>query len=54
VNSLWTSPRPPDGAMEPAPVAPAAGAARQGEPPSELGLFQQQMPDARTLFRGRV
>jgi hypothetical protein len=50
VNSLWTSPQPPDGAATPAPVATAAPA----ESPSELNLFQDQMPDARALFRGRV
>jgi transglycosylase-like protein with SLT domain len=54
VNSLWTSPQKPDGAAAPAtarvPEAAAAPVAAGGE----LGLFQDQVPDARALFRGRV
>ncbi|MEA2909474.1 MAG: hypothetical protein QOJ15_1555 [Bradyrhizobium sp.] len=54
VNSLWTSPQPPDGVTAPAPLATAAGSAAPVEASSELSLFQDQMPDARALFRGRV
>ena len=54
VNSLWTSPQPPDGVTTPASVATAAGSAAPLESPGELNLFQDQLPDARALFRGRV
>jgi hypothetical protein len=54
VNSLWTSTQPPDGATTPAPVATAAGSAPPVEASGELSLFQDQLPDARALFRGRV
>ena len=57
VNSLWTSPQPVDGATTPAPVAAAAAAAGPAAPvesSGELNLFQDQLPDARALFRGRV
>ena len=54
VNSLWTSTRRPDGATVPAPVASAAGTAAPVEAGGALGLFQDQLPDARALFRGRV
>ena len=60
VNSLWTSPTASAGAIKPAPVA-AAGPVAATEPAAapqaaggELGLFQDQVPDARALFRGRV
>ena len=60
VNSLWTSPTASAGAIKPAPVA-AAGPVAATEPVAvpqaaggELGLFQDQLPDARALFRGRV
>ena len=55
VNSLWTAPAAPAGAMKPTPIEeaaePAAAPATAG---GELGLFQDQVPDARALFRGRV
>jgi hypothetical protein len=55
VNSLWTSPPATTaGAIKPAPVASSAGPAAPVEAGSELGLFQDQVPDARALFRGRV
>jgi hypothetical protein len=52
VSSLWTAPRRPDGAKAPA----AAVAAKPASEPvaGDLGLFQDQAPDARALFRGRV
>jgi len=61
VNSLWTSPTASAGAVKPAPVEAAAGPVAATEPAAapqaaggELGLFQDQLPDARALFRGRV
>ena len=55
VNSLWTAPTAPAGAIKPTPIeeaaAPAAAPQAAG---GELGLFQDQVPDARALFRGRV
>jgi hypothetical protein len=54
VNSLWTSPRRPEGAATSAPVASAAGPSAPVEAGGELNLFQDQVPDARALFRGRV
>jgi hypothetical protein len=61
VNSLWTSPTASAGAIKPAPVEAAAGPVAATEPAAapqaaggELGLFQDQLPDARALFRGRV
>ncbi len=55
VNSLWTAPAAPAGAIKPTPIeeaaAPAAAPQAAG---GELGLFQDQVPDARALFRGRV
>ena len=66
VNSLWTSPAAPTapaGAIKPAAPAcgrccrPAAAAEPDAAPQAvggELGLFQDQVPDARALFRGRV
>jgi hypothetical protein len=53
VNSLWTSTQPPDGAT-PAPVAAAAAPPVPVQASRELSLFQDQTPDARALFRGRV
>ena len=58
VSSLWTAPRRPDGT--PVTAAPVAGTAAPAAPAApveaggELGLFQDQVPDARALFRGRV
>ena len=55
VNSLWTAPTPPAGATKPAPLGAAAEpAAAPQAAGGELGLFQDQVPDARALFRGRV
>jgi hypothetical protein len=61
VNSLWASPTTPAGAIKPAPVEAAAEPVAAAEPAAapqaaggELGLFQDQVPDARALFRGRV
>jgi hypothetical protein len=55
VNSLWTSPTASAGAIKPAPVEAAAEpAAAPQAVGGELGLFQDQLPDARALFRGRV
>jgi hypothetical protein len=61
VNSLWTSPPASPGASKPAAVEAAAGPVAATEPGAapqaaggELGLFQDQLPDARALFRGRV
>jgi hypothetical protein len=55
VNSLWTSPTTSAGAIKPAPVEAAAEpAAAPQAVGGELGLFQDQLPDARALFRGRV
>ena len=61
VNSLWTSPTASAGAIKPAAVEAAAGPVAATEPAAapqaaggELGLFQDQLPDARALFRGRV
>ena len=63
VNSLWTAPTAPTGAIKPkptpidAPAAPVAAAGPDAAPQAaggELGLFQDQIPDARALFRGRV
>ena len=51
VNSLWTTPPKPKGATTPAVKATAAAPVAAG---GDLGLFQDQVPDARTLFRGRV
>ena len=53
VNSLWTAPlRRPDAAKT---SADAATTAPSGGPEAgELGLFQDQPPDPRALFRGRV
>jgi hypothetical protein len=50
VSALWTAPPPPSPPAEPGPVA-AASADRSGGP---LDLFQEQAPDIRALFRGRV
>jgi hypothetical protein len=52
VNSLWTTPPQPHVAAKP--VAATAAPAAALEAGSELGLFQEQVPDARLLFRGRV
>jgi hypothetical protein len=54
VNSLWTSPQKPDGATAAAPAAAPESAAAPVAAGGELGLFQEQVPDARALFRGRV
>ncbi len=63
VNSLWTSPAAPPSPLASAPAVPAkprpleAAAEPAAEPQAaggELGLFQDQVPDARALFRGRV
>ena len=66
VSSLWSSPQAPDGAAKSAPVAANSAAPKpvavtaKAEPPAstsannDLGLFQDQAPDARALFRGRV
>jgi hypothetical protein len=62
VNSLWSSPTASaGGAIKPAPAESAAGPVAATEPAAvpqaaggELGLFQDQLPDARALFRGRV
>jgi hypothetical protein len=54
VNSLWTSPQKPDGAVAATPVAAPEPAAAPVAAGGELGLFQDQVPDARALFRGRV
>lgn len=54
VNSLWTSPPATAGAIKPAPVAATAESAAPVEAGADLGLFQDQVPDARALFRGRV
>jgi hypothetical protein len=54
VNSLWTSPQRPDGTPTLAPVATVAAPAASAQAGGELGLFQEQVPDARALFRGRV
>ena len=56
VNSLWTSPQQPDGAVSSLRRLPAARPRRQRRVAAggELGLFQDQVPDARALFRGRV
>ena len=56
VNSLWTSPQ-PSARPSPRRLRPRrAGPSRAGGQPAggELGLFQDQLPDARALFRGRV
>jgi hypothetical protein len=52
VNSLWTRPLKPNGAAPAvtATATPPAPVAADGD----LGLFQDQAPDARALFRGRV
>jgi len=47
VNSLWTTPARSDNAAVAAPPGPAAGG-------NDRGLFQDQTPDARVLFRGRT
>jgi hypothetical protein len=47
ISSLWTE-------TSSAPAAPAAKPVVLPEQDSELGLFQDQAPDARALFRGRV
>ena len=60
INSLWTTPPQPDAGprtkptpiLEPTKPAEAPAAAPMGS--NELGLFQDQLPDARALFRGRV
>jgi hypothetical protein len=62
VNSLWTSPPTASAAaIKPAPVPAAPEPVAAAEPDAapqavggELGLFQDQVPDARALFRGRV
>ena len=54
VNSLWTSPSATAGAIKPAPVAATAASAAPAEAGGELALFQDQVPDARALFRSRV
>jgi hypothetical protein len=55
VNSLWTSPTAQSGALKPTPIEEAAEpAAAPQAAGGELGLFQDQAPDARALFRGRV
>jgi hypothetical protein len=61
VNSLWTAPTAPAGAIKPAPIVakpePVAAAEPAAAPQAaggELGLFQDQLPDTRALFRGRV
>jgi hypothetical protein len=52
VNSLWTRP------LKPNDAAPAVSATTTPPAPvaadGDLGLFQDQVPDARALFRGRV
>lgn len=65
VNALWGTPaavpqqtpqRPETPATAYAPTAPAPAAPAPSEPrrPQPLDLFQEQLPDARALFRGRV
>jgi hypothetical protein len=54
VSALWSNPAPSPAAAAPAkpqplPETPAPAAAR-----GPLDLFQEQLPDARALFRGRV
>jgi hypothetical protein len=55
VNALWGTP--PPTAIRPAAETPAtayAPAAPEPRRPQPLDLFQDQLPDARALFRGRV
>jgi hypothetical protein len=53
VSALWSAPQPTPDAV-PAPPA-AAGSGVNGEAPGgALDLFQERLPDARALFRGRV
>jgi len=61
VNSLWTSPTASAGANKPTPIDEPARPFVAADPDAapqavggELGLFQDQLPDARALFRGRV
>jgi hypothetical protein len=51
ISALWTSPPP---AAAPAPAVAASSAAPAENVPGALDLFQDQAPDARALFRGRV
>ena len=55
VNALWGTP--PATAMRPAadtPITAYAPTAREPRRPQPLDLFQDRLPDARALFRGRV
>jgi hypothetical protein len=57
VSALWGSPvaAPQEVAVQPPmPAPPAAPAPPSAADKGELGLFQNQIPDARALFRGRV
>lgn len=59
VSALWTVPPPAAAPAAAMPASPAAPTPRpQAEPaensPGALDLFQDQLPDARALFRGRV
>ena len=50
VSALWAAPTPVAAAEQ----APVKGAPAPAESNGDLGLFQDQVPDARALFRGRV
>jgi hypothetical protein len=58
VNSLWTAPAAPAAPAAAGKPRPLEAAAEPAAAPQsvggELGLFQDQVPDARALFRGRV
>jgi hypothetical protein len=61
ISALWSTPAPvaeeepkPQAAAKPKPVAKPEPLPEPSNDKGQLGLFQDQVPDARALFRGRV
>ncbi|MBX9830070.1 MAG: transglycosylase SLT domain-containing protein [Xanthobacteraceae bacterium] len=54
VSALWSNPAPPPSAAAPAKPQPLPETSAPAAAGGPLDLFQEQLPDARALFRGRV
>ena len=54
VSALWSNPAPSPSAAAPAKPQPLPETAAPAATSGPLDLFQEQLPDARALFRGRV
>jgi hypothetical protein len=60
ISALWSAPAPvadepkATASAKPKPAAKPEPLAESNDGKGELSLFQDQLPDARALFRGRV